>query len=175
IRGKGSSFGARRGFQDRTEALDGHDLVQWLAAQPWSSGHVGMYGCSYVGGTTVHVATTAPPALKAIFTGASDLDKFAFVRNGGITAQFNTRPDEPLSDDLASIPVDEDWRGTMLQAAVAEHAANTPIAPLWFGMPFRDSVSPLTGNDFWQVVGPYTHLDKLRELGITTYFVSNLQ
>jgi putative CocE/NonD family hydrolase len=175
IRGKGSSFGARRGFQDRTEALDGHDLVQWLAAQPWSSGHVGMYGCSYVGGTTVHVATTAPPALKAIFTGASDLDKFAFVRNGGITAQFNTRPDEPLSDDLASIPVDEDWRGTMLQAAVAEHAGNTPMAPLWYGMPFRDSVSPLTGNAFWQEVGPYTHLDTLRESGIATYFWSNLQ
>ena len=77
IRGKGASFGARRGFQDRTEAQDGHDLVQWLAAQPWSNGKVGMYGCSYLGGTTVHVATTAPPALRAIFTGATDLDKFA--------------------------------------------------------------------------------------------------
>src|SRR5690606_25951638 len=38
IRGKGASFGSRRGFQDRTEAQDGHDLVQWLAAQEWSSG-----------------------------------------------------------------------------------------------------------------------------------------
>src|SRR5690606_17575904 len=140
IRGKGASYGARRGFQDRTEARDGHDLVQWLAAQPWSSGRVGMYGCSYVGGTTLHVASTAPPALRAIFTGASDLDKFAFVRHGGITAQFNTRPDEPLSDGLASLPVDADPRGVMLRAAVAEHAANTPMAPLWYGMPFRDSI-----------------------------------
>ncbi|HQS69748.1 MAG TPA: CocE/NonD family hydrolase, partial [Novosphingobium sp.] len=30
IRGKGASFGHRRGFQDRTEAQDGHDLVEWL-------------------------------------------------------------------------------------------------------------------------------------------------
>jgi putative CocE/NonD family hydrolase len=175
IRGKGASFGARRGFQDRTEAMDGHDLVQWLAARPWSNGRVGMYGCSYVGGTTVHVASTAPPALRAIFTGASDLDKFAFVRNGGITAQFNTRPDEPLSDDLASVPVDEDWRGELLRAAVAQHADNTPMAPLWYGMPFRDSVSPLTGNRFWEEVGPYTYLDTLRGSGIATYFWSNLR
>ena len=34
IRGKGASFGSRRGFQDRTEAYDGYDLIQWLAAQP---------------------------------------------------------------------------------------------------------------------------------------------
>src|SRR5690606_41313462 len=44
IRGKGASFGARRGFQDRTEAQDGHDLVEWLARQPFSSGKVGLIG-----------------------------------------------------------------------------------------------------------------------------------
>lgn len=175
IRGKGASFGARRGFQDRTEALDGHDLVQWLAAQPWSNGVVGMAGCSYLGGTTVHVASTRPPALKAYFAGATDLDKFDFVRTGGITAQFNTRPDEPLSDDLASIPVDADTDGRLLRAAVAEHAANTPMAPLWYGMPFRDSVSPLTKNAFWDEVGPYTYLEDLRSSGVPAWFWGNLK
>src|SRR5690606_748836 len=38
VRGKGASFGARRGFQDRTEARDGHDLIEWMAAQPFSNG-----------------------------------------------------------------------------------------------------------------------------------------
>ncbi|HVY64673.1 MAG TPA: CocE/NonD family hydrolase [Gammaproteobacteria bacterium] len=175
IRGKGASFGARRGFQDRTEAGDGRDLVQWLATQPWSNGEVGMFGCSYLGGTTIHVASTAPPALKAIFTGATDLDKFAFVRNGGITAQFNTRPDEPLTDDLMSLPVDEDRDGSLLRAAVAQHAANTPMAALWYGMPFRDSTSTLTGNRFWEEVGPYTYLDALKRSGIATYFWGNWQ
>jgi uncharacterized protein len=173
VRGKGASFGARRGFQDRTEARDGYDLVQWLADQPWSSGEVGMYGCSYLGGSALHVATTAPPALRAIFAGATDLDKFAFVRKGGVTAQFNTRPDEPLSDDLMSVPVDADYDGSLLRAAVAEHALNTPMAPLWYGMPFRDSVSPLTGNRYWEEVGPYTYLDTLRGSGIATYFWGN--
>jgi putative CocE/NonD family hydrolase len=175
VRGKGASFGARRGFQDRTEAQDGHELIQWLAAQPWSSGKVGMLGCSYLGGSTMQVATTAPPALKAIFSAASDLDKYHFVRRGGITAQFNTRPDEPLSDDLMSLPVDEDPQGLLLRQAVAQHAGNTPMAALWYGMPYRDSVSPLTGNRFWEEVGPYTHLEALRKAGIPTYFWSNWQ
>ncbi|WP_420138900.1 CocE/NonD family hydrolase [Sphingomonas sp.] len=175
IRGKGASFGHRRGFQDRTEALDGRDLVQWLAKQPWSTGKVGMVGCSYLGGTTLQVASTTPPALKAIFTGASDLDKYDFVRRGGITAQFNTRPDEPASVDLATLPMDEDRDGSMLKAAVAQHAANTPMASLWYGMPYRDSISPLTGNRFWEEVGPYTYLDKIRRSGIATYFWGNWQ
>jgi putative CocE/NonD family hydrolase len=141
VRGKGASFGHRRGFQDRTEARDGYDLVQWLAHQPYSDGKVGMVGCSYLGGAALQVATTAPPALKAAFIGASDFDKYAFVRNGGITAQFNTRPDEDPSIDLATVPMDEDHEGNMLKAAVAEHAANTPMGPLWYDMPFRDSMS----------------------------------
>ncbi|MXO94036.1 CocE/NonD family hydrolase [Erythrobacter arachoides] len=173
IRGKGASFGARRGFQDRTEAMDGHDLVQWLAAQPYSTGDVGMVGCSYLGGTTMHTASTAPPALRAIFTGATDWDKYAFVRRGGITAQFNTRPDEPLSDDLASVPVDDDADGAMLRAAVAEHAANTSMAGLWYGMPYRDSVSPLTGNAFWDEVAIWQYADAIRDAGIATYFWGN--
>jgi uncharacterized protein len=175
IRGKGASFGARRGFQDRTEANDGYDLVQWLATQPWGSDKVGMVGCSYLGGTTVHVASTAPPALKAIFTGATDLDKYAFVRRGGITAQFNTRPDEPLSDDLMSLPMDADPDGSQLRTAVSEHARNTPMAELWYGMPYRDSVSKLTGNRFWEEAGPYPYLDAIRKAGIATYFWGNWQ
>ncbi|MGX7896630.1 CocE/NonD family hydrolase [Tsuneonella sp. HG222] len=173
VRGKGASFGSRRGFQDRTEARDGYDLVEWLAKQPYSDGQVGMVGCSYLGGSAFQVATTAPPALKAAFIGASDLDKYSFVRNGGITAQFNTRPDEEPAVDLATVPMDEDRDGSMLRAAVAQHAANTPMGPLWYGMPFRDSVSSLTGNRFWEEVGPYTYLDAVRNAGIATYFWGN--
>jgi putative CocE/NonD family hydrolase len=175
IRGKGASFGHRRGFQDRTEANDGHDLVEWLARQSFSTGKVGMIGCSYLGGTTFHTASTAPRALKAVFIGATDLDKYAFVRNGGITAQFNTRPDEDSSVDLASVPVDADADGNLLKQAVAQHAANTPMAGVWYSMPYRDSVSPLTGNAFWQEVGVYNYLQAIRDAGLATYFWGNWQ
>ena len=173
VRGKGASFGHRRGFQDRTEAQDGHDLVEWLARQPYSSGKVGMIGCSYLGGSTFHTASTAPPSLSAVFIGASELDKYSFVRNGGITAQFNTRPDEPPEVDLASVPVDADTDGSLLKQAVAEHARNTPMGPLWYAMPHRDSVSPHTGNAFWQEVAVHSYLQAIREAGIATYFWGN--
>ena len=173
IRGKGASFGARRGFLDQTEARDGYDLVEWLARKPWATGKVGLTGCSYLGGTTMLVAGALPPSLRAVFTGATDLDKYSFVRNGGITAQFNTRPDEPPAVDLASVPVDADADGTTLKAAVAEHARNTPMAKLWEGMPFRDDVSPLTGNRFWEEVGPYTHLPALKSSRLAWYFWDN--
>jgi hypothetical protein len=173
IRGKGASFGHRRGFQDRTEALDGGDLIEWLARQPYSTGKVGMIGCSYLGGTTFHTASTAPPSLKAVFIGASELDKYSFVRNGGITAQFNTRPDEPPEVDLASVPVDADHNGTLLRQAVSEHARNTPMGPLWYAMPHRDSVSPHTGNAFWQEVAVHSYLDAISDAGIATYFWGN--
>ena len=77
IRGKGASFGHRRGFQDRREARDGYDLIEWLARQPYSTGKVGMIGCSYLGGTTFQTLSTLPPSLKAAFIGASDFDKYA--------------------------------------------------------------------------------------------------
>ncbi len=173
IRGKGASFGARRGFLDQTEARDGYDLVEWLAHKDWATGKVGLTGCSYLGGTTMLVAGSLPPSLRAVFTGATDLDKYSFVRNGGITAQFNTRPDEPPEIDLASLPVDKDGDGAMLKAAVAEHARNTPMAKLWEGMPFRDDVSPLTGNRFWEEVGPYTHLAALKNPRLAWYFWDN--
>lgn len=178
IRGKGASFGSRRGFQDRTEARDGYDLVEWLARQPYTTGDVGMLGCSYLGGTTLHTASTAPPSLRAVFAGASDWDKYDFVRRGGITAQFNTRPDEPLSDDLASVPVDADTIDTgtgtaMLAEAVAQHGRNTPMAGLWYSMPFRDSVSPLTGNAFWDEVAIWRHAETISKAGIATFLWGN--
>ncbi len=173
VRGKGASFGARRGFLDQTEAKDGRDLIQWIAAQPWSNGNVGMTGCSYLGGTTMLVAGASPPALRAVFTAATDIDKYSFVRNGGITAQFNTRPDEPLSVDAASVPVDADSDGRLLKQAVAQHAGNTPMGPLWAGMPYRDSRSSYTGTRFWEEVGPYTHLPALTDKRLAWYFWSN--
>lgn len=45
---------------------DGHDTVEWLAAQPWCEGQVGTYGGSYLGWTQWWTAVAAPPALKAM-------------------------------------------------------------------------------------------------------------
>ena len=38
-------------FPYRNEHKDGYDTVEWIAAQPWCDGNVGMAGVSYVGQT----------------------------------------------------------------------------------------------------------------------------
>jgi putative CocE/NonD family hydrolase len=50
----------------RQEHEDGFDTVEWIAAQDWCDGNVGMIGGSYVGQTQWYAAALAPPALKAI-------------------------------------------------------------------------------------------------------------
>lgn len=66
VRGTGSSQGVATDEYAEAETLDGHDAVEWLAAQPWCSGRVGMWGLSYGGFTSLQVAATRPPHLKAI-------------------------------------------------------------------------------------------------------------
>jgi|HigsolmetaAR201D_1030396.scaffolds.fasta_scaffold10820_2 putative CocE/NonD family hydrolase len=66
IRGTGSSPGIARDEYTPEETQDGYDAVEWLAAQPWCNGNVGMWGISYGGFTSIQVAMLRPPSLKAI-------------------------------------------------------------------------------------------------------------
>jgi putative CocE/NonD family hydrolase len=66
IRGTGSSPGIARDEYTPEETQDGYDAVEWLAAQPWCNGNVGMWGISYGGFTAIQVAMLQPPSLKAI-------------------------------------------------------------------------------------------------------------
>ena len=40
---------------------DGSDTVDWLARQPWSTGKVGTYGCSYLGENQMQLAAERNP------------------------------------------------------------------------------------------------------------------
>jgi putative CocE/NonD family hydrolase len=66
------------------EAQDGYDSVEWAAAQPWSTGAVGMFGSSYMAATQLQAATTAPPHLRAIcpMEGSSDYFEGRSYRGG---------------------------------------------------------------------------------------------
>ena len=66
VRGTGSSGGVALDEYTATETHDGYDAVEWLAAQPWCTGSVGMWGISYGGFTAIQVAALRPPHLKAI-------------------------------------------------------------------------------------------------------------
>lgn len=66
IRGTGSSEGLALDEYTSDETRDGYEAVEWLAAQAWCNGNVGMWGISYGGFTSIQVAKLRPPHLKAI-------------------------------------------------------------------------------------------------------------
>jgi uncharacterized protein len=65
LRGTGCSAGRFQLYSDLS-AEDGATLVEWIAAQPWSNGDVGMYGHSYSATMAVYTAAKQPPSLRAI-------------------------------------------------------------------------------------------------------------
>ncbi len=48
------------------DGRDGHDACEWITAQPWSDGRIGMMGTSYVGGTQHAAALERAPGLATV-------------------------------------------------------------------------------------------------------------
>ncbi|ARN73799.1 CocE/NonD family hydrolase [Oceanicoccus sagamiensis] len=59
IRGKFESEGRYRISADDRD--DGYDTLNWLASQPWASGKIGTFGCSYSGENQMQLAATRHP------------------------------------------------------------------------------------------------------------------
>lgn len=148
-RGMGSSFGTRRGYNDRTEARDAFDITEWLATQSWSTGKVGVYGCSNTGDAAMHSISKIPPHLSAVFAGCFSWFKYDGFLRGGIFANWGSGVERSFEEDLKNPPVDGDEDKRLLRQAVDEHRENTPLATLWRSMPFRDSWSDLVNARFW--------------------------
>ncbi|MFC2164135.1 CocE/NonD family hydrolase [Acidobacteriota bacterium] len=63
-RGCGGSEGVFVPFE--SEIKDGYDVIEWIAAQDWCDGKVGMYGLSYAASTQLMALKKSPPHLKTI-------------------------------------------------------------------------------------------------------------
>jgi putative CocE/NonD family hydrolase len=64
VRGRGKSEGEWRAFVN--DGRDGHDVVEWVAAQEWCTGKVGTTGISYMGWTQWATAAERPPHLACM-------------------------------------------------------------------------------------------------------------
>lgn len=68
------------------ERQDGYDTVEWLAAQPWSTGKIGTFGGSQAGYAQNFLAVTQPPHLVAQYMIDTGLSLFhEGYRIGGAT------------------------------------------------------------------------------------------
>jgi uncharacterized protein len=63
----GSPRGIGKSDGGGSRQWDSYDLIEWIAAQPWCDGNVGMVGISGFGAEQLHAARQNPPHLKAIF------------------------------------------------------------------------------------------------------------
>ncbi|MEU0876848.1 CocE/NonD family hydrolase, partial [Nocardia brasiliensis] len=88
IRGQGNSPGDYVTLQDGRERRDAADLVEWARTQPWSTGHVGMVGVSYLGSTAMEAAVMKPAGLDAIVPIEPALDLGGLANEGGMVNQI---------------------------------------------------------------------------------------
>lgn len=153
VRGTGASFGFRKIEYGPVEVMDGYEVVEWIVQQPWSSGKVGAYGTSYAGTTSEFLLANQHPAVKAVAVGWSDFDTWrsparpygmfmdSFISTWG---DYVGLQDHNVVSALgASVrPVDEDTDGSLLAAAVAEHAENVDVYEMAEHPVFRDETVP---------------------------------
>lgn len=66
------------------EVHDGHDTIEWLAAQPYVNGKVGTFGLSYPGAVQWMTAPTRPPHLVAMAPAMTFANARHFTYHGGI-------------------------------------------------------------------------------------------
>jgi putative CocE/NonD family hydrolase len=78
VRGSGKSGGALCLLCQR-EQQDVYDVVEWVSKQPWSNGHVALYGYSYSAITSLLGASLQPPHLDAVVVGHPPTDPYRDV------------------------------------------------------------------------------------------------
>ncbi|MEQ8665586.1 MAG: CocE/NonD family hydrolase [Rhodospirillales bacterium] len=116
MRGNGESDGLMEDEYLPQEQDDALEVIDWITAQPWCDGNVGMIGISWGGFNGLQVAARGPEALKAVISLASTDDRYAddihfkggclLYRNLGWSATmfaFSSRPPDPVL-------VGERWR-----------------------------------------------------------------
>ena len=79
VRGRGASTGDHVPFLN--EEADGAQTLDWIVAQPWSNGSVGMMAPSYGAFAAMILVARGHPALKAVInnSGMIDLDELVFT------------------------------------------------------------------------------------------------
>lgn len=170
-RGNGQSLGTMRGYHDRNEAHDAYELIEWLAAQPWSTGKVGQYGCSNTGDAAMQAMTVNAPHLSAVFAGCFSWNKYDAMRRGGIFAQWGTGPTRTIEQDMAIPPVEGDEAKVLLRKAAEEHQRGVRLFDVWKALPYRDSFSPQLQSTFWSEGSASSYKPQILQGKVPLYIV----
>ncbi len=161
MRGTGNSEGQLVEYEySEQEQQDGEDAIAWLARQPYASGKVGMFGLSWGGFNSIHMAMRNPPALKAILAimAADDLyeDDVHFIDGCMHVDSYEMQLD--LANAMPGAPdyvIDEDYFRNRFDTP--------PWLPLYKHQP--------RAGPFWDRTAPKAHLDAIH---IPTFLIGGL-
>lgn len=143
VRGRGRSGGVKSDNLGAQVGRDGYDLVEWIAAQPWSDGRVVMFGGSFVGMTQWQTASQLPPHLAAIAPYVPIYPGWDIPNTNGIPQAFTALVVGYVSGrslNTGFFRNDEYWSKKMLE----QYAAYRPFSEL-------DDALGLAADDWWML------------------------
>jgi len=118
------------------EKTTSYQVIEWMAAQPWATGKIGMLGGSYEGTTQYAAAVMHPPHLTTIVPEAAIDRWYDYAYAGGVRYTYTNQPlsyegpgtagdegvDTPLGFDFGlAIPPPIDPTDPNWQSRVASH------------------------------------------------------
>jgi putative CocE/NonD family hydrolase len=135
-RGRFGSEGHWRMLLD--DPNDGADVVKWIVEQPWSTGKIGTFGTSYVGGTQHALACTNPTGLACMIPVDS-------VSNAGVAGIRHSGAFEQRFFNWAFLHGAQNSRESLADPALKEALTReTKMVPQHLlRLPFRAGTTPL--------------------------------
>ena len=176
--GTGASFGTMDPTLQGT-AQEADQVLDWIAAQDWCNGRIGMWGNSWQGQTQLAAASTANPHLRAIMPSATSMDAYGTYYPGGIYnqafARFFVWSATILNSSIIT-PVDTDLDGSLLAQARAERGAASVDQAMtdarWRAFPYRDSELADSSQPMWELASAYRLLDQINAGTVAIYLVA---
>lgn len=154
---------------------DGDDTITWIAKQPWSSGKVGMYGCSLLGATQVKAAQSLNPALKAILpqhTATAQAGSNVFWKGGalelGASLPWYQAFGPRQRSTVTPPPTPTDWPAVMRTLPLIDMDRAAPLP--WTD--WRDHLTHAPGDPWWDqfdFIGPGSRID-VPALFVTSWY-----
>jgi len=158
------------------EGEDGYDSIEWLAAQDWSSGKIGMYGGSYSAYVQYAAAILKPPHLVTLIPNISSATPFdnmpyeggVLVMGGNIRWVDIVENSKTVADmqKKAKEIFTKDWNSILsfLPVIDLDKKILGKENPYW-----RRWVKHNTDDSYWKKVN---YLKKLKELDIPVFLQS---
>ncbi len=171
--GTGASFSSSTPGSMETAARFEDEIMNWIAAQPWSDGNIGMYGDSQQAMVQLAAAAAGNPHLKAILPAASDIEIYQAVNfPGGVfnKAFASVYAVVPLLDKMAT-PVDSDPDGVLLAQARASRKDMVTVQStleLAAQCPYQDSLAP-NGVFPWKIYELFPFIDRINHTHTAIY------